>query len=276
MFPMPTWWWRPGGKPPRGWRRIRASKGAKAYFIQHHEVHEGLPVERVDATWRLPMHKIVIANWLAELSKERFGDADYSLVPNSVDSAQFHAPPRDKQPTPTVGLMYSHVPFKGCDISLAAFGKASQNIAGLKLVAFGSRAPTAELPLPPGSDFICQPPQETIREVYARADAWLFASRSEGFGLPILEAMACRTPVIATPTGAAPELMIAGGGILVPPEDPAAMASAIENICQMDNRAWRELSNKAFAVATQYTWDDATTRFEAALERARGKAGVTL
>ena len=94
-----------------------ASKGAKAYFIQHYEVHEGMPADRVDATWRLPMHKIVIANWLAELSRERFGDAGYSLVPNSVDMMQFFAPPHGKQPRPTIGMMYSHVPFKGCDIA---------------------------------------------------------------------------------------------------------------------------------------------------------------
>jgi len=44
--------------------------------------------------------------------------------------------------------------------------------------------------------------------------------------LPILEAMACRTPVIGTPAGPAPELLGAGGGILVRPEDPADMAMA--------------------------------------------------
>jgi len=248
------------------------SKGSKAYFIQHYEVHEGLPVDRVEATWRLPMHKIVIANWLADLAKNRFGDSDYSLVPNSVDQTQFFAPPRDKQQTPTIGLMYSHVPFKGCDISLKAFELARQNIPGLKMVAFGARQPTPDLPLPTETVFAQHPAQHTIRDIYAQADAWLVASRSEGFGLPILEAMACRTPVIATPTGAAPELLAAGGGILVPPEDPPAMAAAIEQICRLDNAAWRALSDKAYDTATRYTWDDATTLFESALRRAREKS----
>ena len=56
---MATWW-----ETAEWVARYPASKGAKAYFIQHHEVHEGLPADRVNATWRLPMHKIVIANWL--------------------------------------------------------------------------------------------------------------------------------------------------------------------------------------------------------------------
>ena len=128
-----------------------------------------------------------------------------------------------------------------------------------------------ELPLPEGADFVHQPAQNAIRDIYASADMWLFASRAEGFGLPLLESMACRTPVIATPAGAAPELVSAGGGMLIPHDDPAAMAAAIEQICQMDNATWRQLSDKAYHTAARYTWDDATTLFEAALQRARAK-----
>ncbi|HEX4792746.1 MAG TPA: glycosyltransferase family 4 protein [Humisphaera sp.] len=249
-------------------------KGAKIYFIQHYEAHEGLPADRVDATWRLPMHKIVIANWLAELSKDRFGDTAYSLVPDAVDMTRFFAPPRGKQAAPTIGMMYSHVPFKGCDISLKAFDLAAQKIRGLKLIAFGSRHPTRELPLPPGSEFIHQPPQDLIKDIYSRADAWLVASRSEGFGLPILEAMACRTPVIATPAGAAPELLASGGGLIVPHESPSAMAAAIEQICGLDDPDWRAMSEEAVATAASYNWERSTKLFEEALAEAIERQGA--
>ena len=66
---------------------------------------------------------------------------------------------------------------------------------------------------------------------------WLFGAREEGFELPILEAMACRTPVLGTPAGAALELLVDGAGILVPREDPDAMARAIVEVCQMENAA---------------------------------------
>src|SRR5581483_11235142 len=64
------------------------SKGAKAYFVQHHEVFAGDP-ERINATWRLPLHKIAVAQWLVDLARDRFGDGDVSLVPNAVDLEQF-------------------------------------------------------------------------------------------------------------------------------------------------------------------------------------------
>ena len=280
-------WWRGQSVPEnrRDWpshfdglagaehRQIRAAlppnKGRKAYFIQHYEAHPGQDSSRVDATWRLPMHKIIIAQWLVATAKNRFGDGDVSFVPNAVDLQQFNAPPRGKQAIPTVGVMYSIVPFKGCDISLKAFEIAKKNVPDLKLVAFGNRSVTTELPLPPGSDFTRQPAQDQIRNIYARCDAWLVGSRSEGFGLPILEAMACRTPVIATPTGAAPELTAPGGGMLVGMEDPQSMAQAIERIVGQSDDQWQAMSDIAHATATRYTWDDAMSLFEAALARSR-------
>ena len=248
------------------------SKGAKTYFIQHYEVHANQPPSRVDRTWRLPMHKITISKWLVELARDSFGDHNVSLVPNAVDLQQFQSPPRGKQPVPTVGLMYSPVPFKGCDVAVSAFNLASKVVPRLKLVSFGYD-PLPDMPLPPGTQFVRQPPQNALKDLYGQCDAWLVPSRSEGFGLPILEAMACRTPVIATPAGAAAELCAGGGGMIVPRDDPAAMARAIERIAGMPDATWREMSDKAFATASRHSWDDSTDLFEAALQQAVERSG---
>jgi glycosyltransferase involved in cell wall biosynthesis len=258
-----TWW-----ETAEWVAALPASKGRKAYFIQHYEAHPGQDAQRVDATWRLPMHKIIIAQWLVDIARDRFNDTQISYVPNAVDLQQFNAPPRGKQAMPTVGVMYSSVPFKGCDISLKAVEIAKSQIPDLKLVSFGNRAPVEHLKLPAGTDYTMQPAQDRIREIYARCDVWLVGSRSEGFGLPILEAMACRTPVIATPTGAAPELIAPGGGALVAMEDPHSMAEAIQRIVSLSDEQWSAMSDIAYHTATRYTWDDATALFEKALQRA--------
>jgi glycosyltransferase involved in cell wall biosynthesis len=257
-----TWW-----ETAEWVANLSEAKGAKAYFIQHYEAFDYLPKERVSATWSLPMHKITVAEWLVELAGNRYGDRNVSLVPCSVDTQLFYAPPRGKQSRPTVGLVYSPTPWKGCDISLKAFSLAAQTIPNLHLVAFGDeRSP--DLPLPPGAEHTFYPDQSTLKDFYAKCDAWLFSSRSEGFGLPILEAMACRTPVIGTPVGAAPSLLADGTGILVKPEDPEDMAKAIERICRLSDDEWQVMSDAAYAKATGYTWDDATELFEAALNTA--------
>lgn len=262
-----TWW-----ETAEWVAKLSPSKGAKAYFLQHHEVFDYLPQGRVEATWMLPMHKITISKWLVDLARTKYGDRTVSLAPPTVDTKQFYASPRNKQSVPTVGILYSPIYWKGTDIALKAFALAAEKIPNLRLVAFGTEAPSSELPLPANAEYVIQPDQDKIKDYYSKCDAWLLASRSEGFGLPIIEAMACRTPVISTPAGAAPEILSGGTGILVRPEDPEEMAKAIQYICQLPNSEWQAMSEAAYAKVNNYTWDDATAHFEAGLKVAVDKS----
>ncbi len=262
-----TWW-----ETAEWVAKLSPSKGAKAYFIQHHEVFDYLPKARVEATWSLPMHKITISQWLVDLARTKYGDDKVSLVPMTVDTKQFQAIRRHKQSIPTVGMYYSPIYWKGSDIALQAFSLAAEKIPNLRLIAFGIEAPSSELPLPVNSEYVIQPDQDKLKDYYSKCDAWLFASRSEGFGLPIIEAMACRTPVIGTPAGAAPEFLSDGTGILVKPEDPEAMAFAIESICNLSNADWQAMSDAVYARVVNYSWEDATERFETALKVAINKS----
>ncbi len=264
-----TWW-----ETAEWVAALSPNKGAKAYFIQHHEIHEGQPKDRVEATWRLPMHKIIISKWLIELARDRYGDERASLVLNSVDMAQFKAPVRGKQACPTVGLLYSTAVWKGCDISFRAIEAAKRAVPNLQVVAFGAQRPDERMPLPAGVEYFLRPAQNAIKDLYAKCDVWLCGARSEGFGLPILEAMACRTPVIATPAGAAPELLDDGGGILVESEDPAEMARAIVQVCSLGTDDWKIMSDAAYATAARHTWETATDLFEQALQKAIERANA--
>src|SRR4051812_41369687 len=163
--------------------------------------------------------------------------------------------------------MYSQANFKGCDLALEGFELARRAVPELELVTFGAQAPNAKLPLPRGARFTLLPPQDQIRNLYASCDAWMVTSRCEGFGMPTLEAMSCHTPVIATATGAAPEILAGGGGILLDTPEPKLIADAIERIARLSDADWRAMSATARATALTYQWDEATRNFESALER---------
>ena len=248
--------------------RLAPSKGAKAFFIQHYETWGGDPKE-VDAAWRLPLHKIVISHWLADFARDKFGDADVSLVPNSVDMNLFHAPPRSRQKRPTVGLLYNRLWFKGCDVALKAIEIAAQQIPDLQLIAFGQEPPRHWMPLPTGAQYLTRPSQETIRDIYSQCDVWLCGSRAEGFHLPPLEAMACRCPVVSTRVGGPMDTIEeAKNGFLVDVEDRDALADRLVRVLKLSDPQWQAMSDAAYATACRYSWRDAAELMEKALETA--------
>jgi glycosyltransferase involved in cell wall biosynthesis len=254
-----TWW-----ETVQWVNSLSPSKGIKVHFVQGYDRFGG-PPEMVDATYAMPLPKIVISEWLRKFIENDFKQTPYAVVHNSVDTKQFHAPPRGKQPVPTVGLVYSDDPNKGYATMAKAFELAKQSLPALRMNAMGTCHVAEHLPLPAGAEFTYQARDEKLCQVYASSDVWLFGSRIEGFGLPILEAMACRTPVIATPAGAAPELVTKGGGILVGADDWKGMGEAIIKVCSLPEAEWKALSDGALATATGYTWDDACDKFEKAI-----------
>lgn len=255
---------------------LAPSKGRKAFFIQHDESMFDLqPTERVTDGWRLPMAKITISKWLTELAEQRDPGAVVYHVPNSVDMAQFDAPPRGKRERPTIGLLYSPVAFKGVGVSLKAVARVAEQLPGLQLVTFGEVDPLDELPLPEGTDHTTHPAQEQIRELYAKCDVWLCGSVAEGFHLPPLEAMACRCPVVSTRVGGPVDIIEPGhNGYLADVGDDAALAECLLKVLRRDAAGWRAMSDAAYATATGYTWGDATDRFESALKEIADRADV--
>ncbi len=263
-----TWW-----ETAEWVNRLAPGKGAKAYFVQHHEVFPYLPVSRCKATYRLPLHKITIARWLKDTMLKEYGDNCVDLVPNSVDRNQFFAPPRTKQSVPTVGFVYADLEFKGVDVALAALSAVRSKLPKLRLISFGHHAPSIRLPLPEGVEYSVSPSQDHIRNLYSQCDMWITASRTEGFNLPAMEAMACRTPIVATRTGWPEEAIETGkNGVLVDIDDVAALADGVEWILSRSAAEWQVLSNNAYETASRGSWAESAKLFEAALIRAYERA----
>jgi glycosyltransferase involved in cell wall biosynthesis len=257
-----TWW-----ETAEWIAKFPIEKGKKVYFIQHHEtIIDRQNLERIKATYRLPFQKVTISRWLTELLLNEYGDKSVFLVPNSVDMELFYAEPRVKNTIPKVGFMYSDLLWKGADICLAAIQQLKTVMPSLTVTCFSYGPISADIPLPEEVDVHLRPPQHHLRHLYAACDVWLCGSRAEGFGLPILEAMACRCPVVSVRTGGAPDLIKPGvNGFLVPPEDTEGLAESLAKVLQLSDRDWQAMSNAAHQTATRYTWKDAADQLENAL-----------
>ena len=111
-------------------------------------------------------------------------------------------------------------------------------------------------------------PDEELVRFYAGACAVLVPSRYEGFGLPALEAMACGAPVIASASGAHPEI-VGGAGILVSPDNPLAWREACLRVFR-DEALRRELSVAGRERAARASWDDCARQTLQVYRRALG------
>jgi glycosyltransferase involved in cell wall biosynthesis len=154
--------------------------------------------------------------------------------------------------------------YKNIERVFAAFDHP--DLADLPLVIMGG--PTAAtyrdlgLSVPASARFLGSISDATLRALYTHAAMFLFPSRTEGFGLPPLEAMSCGCPVIAASAGAMPEVC-GDGAILLDPEDTEAWRAAI---LQM----WRSgsppgLSDAAAARAKHFSWKRASQTLWSAL-----------
>ena len=103
--------------------------------------------------------------------------------------------------------------------------------------------------------FVSGASEEDLRALYSGADVFVLVSLYEGFGLPILEAMACGTPVIVSSTTAAGE--VAGpAGIKVGPEDTAEIAAQIDRVLS-DSALQSEQTRLGAARHRCFSWGDA-------------------
>lgn len=245
-----------------------ASKGAKVHFIQHYEAFPELPVDRVDAVWRLPIPKIAVAQWLIDLGREKFGIEEMALVPNSVDHQFFNPKQRSTYDRPTVGFLYHEVPFKDLPTTIAAARRLKEVRPEVQFLSFGAARPS-EVQLPPDTEFHYLPTQQKIAEIYNCCDAWLSTSRTEGFNLPPLEAMACGCPAVCAKTGRPLEIIENGiNGYLVDQGDVAGFTDALLKILALPKPAWQQMSQAAVRAVAHPTWEESSALFEKALIQA--------
>jgi len=206
--------------------------------------------------------------------------ADYDVPPQCVSVVRpgnDPVPPAPGSKDAVVRLLSigSVVPGKGYDLLIAALvtladmpwrltiagdrtrnpAAAAQLDADIEAYGLGDRVAVLGAVLP-----------ERIDELYLASDIFVLASRFEGYGMALAEAIAHGLPVVSTTAGAIPDTVPAGAGLLVPPDNTTALAQALRRLIANPPERRRLATNARAAAAQLPTWQDSARLFAGAIE----------
>jgi len=245
------------------------AKGRLVALIQSVVDLEAAPARAREVLAR-PAHRVAVSDYVATYLRDRLG-ADAEVVPNGVDHDRFYATDRRLRLPRTIGMMVAPGPEKGVDDGFEAVRLVRDQWPDVHLVLFGTRKPRRK---PPRADVFVRPKTSRLRAIYSSCEIWLAPSHSEGFGLPVLEAMACQAVPVATRAGGH-ECIVEDevSGFLVPVGDTQAMARRIGLLLD-DESLLRKMSEAAHQRSTLFDWDTSADRLETLLRQWTGGEGA--
>jgi glycosyltransferase involved in cell wall biosynthesis len=231
---------------------------------------------------------IAVSSLVAKQLDSHFGRSDVTVIPNSVDTIQFNIVVREARRTESrrqFGMQEKDFVLlfigndwkkKGLDALLKALAMLRDLPVRLLVVGSGDEPMFRSLLDPLGSDSCVkfQKPSTDVVAFYASADVYVSPALEDAFGLPILEAMACGLPVIASVNAGASENIREGetGLLLRDPRDAPAIAERVRRL--YSDVALRE---KIGAGAAKYvklncSWDQNAEQTKRVLEEALNSA----
>jgi len=251
-------------------------------IIEHvmHEYWAGLSYKafiRLYITGTMKADVVVTpSKWTADDIKKHFhtNPPRVEAIYHGIDRTRFH--PVDRRlflrhfdlPEDRRYMLYvgSEQPRKNVPAVVRAFIRAKKEIPDLLLLKVGRADEIRGYPvrerllkelaaagLSNQAFFLGAVPDDLMAGAYSAADVFVFPSLYEGFGMPVLEAMACDAPVVTSNTTSIPE--VAGdAAILVPPTDDDAILEAVLRILR-DDELRAVLSSRGRRRAEEFNWD---------------------
>jgi glycosyltransferase involved in cell wall biosynthesis len=261
------------------WRKVAASGSAPVTTLHDLIQLDGsAPRERLRAVIAAPWMRRMMESSRAVVTVSegsraaiaaRFPTQTHKVrvIPNGV-APIFLTSPSDGHELGDLGITGPYLltvankkPHKNLEMAIRAFARLGEGDAHLQLVMVGERFPHRIQLLQLARDLGVRDrlveletlPDARLAAVYGGAEAFLFPSRQEGFGMVALEAMAAGAPVVAVDRAPIPEV-VGDAAVLVPMDDDAAMAAAVTRLrTEARWRADRVAAGRARAA--QFTWE---------------------
>lgn len=216
-------------------------------------------------------------------------DSQRTVIPNGVDTEIFR-PKRDRSlrselrisdDTILVGAIGNVRPPKAYDVLLRAARIAIDRSRRLHFVIAGDCANALgaqleqlarDLDLERHVTFLGL--RSDVARILNNLDVFVLSSRTEGFSIACIEAMACGVPVVATRSGGPEQILEGDAGLLVPTGEPESLALAIERLIASKDLAASVTARAANRVHERYSLTTMISSYEDLLERVAQESGI--
>ena len=231
-----------------------------------HYLHEEIPwdVESMKKVLQKDVPKIVVAPHLRRRVKELAVKDVAAVVPNGIDNAEFF-PQTTVSHRSGIGTIYGHSRHKAPETLLAVLKKLRKRYPAMPIRVFGSSRKPPDFDEIGHLTYTRLASVEQARNIYSNTLVWILASRSEGFGLPILEAMACGSAVVATDCGGPADIIESGvNGLLAQVDDVDNITQRVSMLFELSRLREKCVAN-GFETIKKYNWADSVDKLETVL-----------
>lgn len=228
-------------------------KERKFYLIQDKEDWGPGLKSILEQTYKMPLKKIVVSNWLQKMLKNECNEESV-LIPNGFDFNKFNITiPINKKNKYYVSMLNHEMERKRCIDAISALKIVKEKFPQLKVKTFG--VPSRPENLPEWIEYYQQPDDENHNRINNECAIYIGTSEKEGWGLTVGEAMICGQAVCCTDNDGYKEMAIYGEtALLSPVKDPEALAQNIIWLIENDDLRIRIAQNGNKFIQS-FTWD---------------------
>ena len=217
-----------------------------------HYIHGETPwdVELINAAWCENLPKIAVASFLERSVRNICGQKVSAIIPNGIDTTEYY-PSVPENERDGIGTIFNHGTHKDPVTLLGVLKKLHKERPQTPQRVFGASPRPKELSR---RVYVRFPSIDKARNIYSQSLVWILGSRSEGFGLPIIEAMACGCAVVATDCGGPRDIIKDGeNGFLVEVGNINEIVNKVKLLLDNDELRWR-IAKKGKETVKRFSW----------------------
>lgn len=224
----------------------------KYYLIQDYEIFDPAVTKKtLDNTWYLPLKKIVISKWLYNKGIELGVDkCSMFYVPNFVDTKDFPILEDETSSRRAVSFLWHNNPRKQSFMGMSIANRLKNKFPNLEIIMFGANITDH----PKNVTIVNNASVEQLNNIYRNSIVYFMPSRSEGWGLTGMEAMACGAAVVAIDNGGIWEYANNRSAIIVKNNEDELFDAICELITNLEKR--RKLVANSFKEIKKLTLNE--------------------